>query len=329
MTTARIVTRRALPALALAAAALLGSPAAAGAAPCRMEEGTTLFEARKFPDARRALEPCAATDAKANLYLGRAWLAENDFEHAIPAFERAVALEPKSSDAHMWLGRGMAQKAAKANVFQQASLAGKIHKEFDQAVALDPANVEARLSLMDFFLLAPGIMGGSVAKAEEQAAEIRRRDPLKGYQAAGKIAEHEKHFDAAEAEYEKAQRDFPQKKEPYFWRANLAARQKQYGRGFEILESLLKALPGDETVYFTIGRFGAQTGERLDRAEEYLKRYLQHEPGKDEPALSSAHYQLGVLYEKKGDRQAARREWQQALALDPSHSGAKEALAKK
>jgi tetratricopeptide (TPR) repeat protein len=308
---------------------LLTGAGPAGAAPCRIEEGTALFEARKFPDARRALEPCAATDAKANLYLGRAWLAENDFEHAIPSFEKAVALEPKSSDAHMWLGRALAQKAQKANVFQQASLAGKIHREFDQAVVLDPASIEARLSLMDFYLLAPGIVGGSVAKAQEQAAEIRRRDSLKGYQAAGKIAESEKRFEAAEAEYEKAQREFPQKKEPYFWRASLAAKQKQYGRGFDILESLLKAQPGDETIYFTIGRYGAQTGERLDRAEECLKHYLGHEPGKDEPALSSTHYQLGVLYDKKGDRPAARREWQQALSLDPNHSGAKEALARK
>jgi tetratricopeptide (TPR) repeat protein len=324
-----VARSRALPALAFLAAALLAPAADAGAATCRLEEGSALFDARKFADARRALEPCAATDGKANVYLGRAWIAEGDFEHAIPPLEKAVALEPKSSDAHMWLGRALAQKAQKANVFQQASLAPKIHKRFEEAVALDPGSVEARLSLMDFYLLAPGIMGGSVAKAREQAAEIRRRDPLKGYLASGRVAEHEKQFEAAEAEYEKAAREFPQKKDPYLWRASLAAKQKQYGRSFDILESLLKAQPGDDTVYFTIGRFGAQTGERMDRAEECLKRYLQHEPGKDEPALSSAHYQLGVLYEKKGDRPAARREWQQTLALDPNHSAAKEALAKK
>ena len=326
-----LARRRAIAALALAvgAAAFLAMPAAGRAVSCRMEDGAALFDARRFAEARRALEPCAGTDAKANVYLGRAWIAEGDSEHAIPPLQKAVALEPKSSDAHMWLGRAMAQKAQKANFFQQASLAPKIHKAFEEAVALDPASVEARLSLMDFYLLAPGIMGGSDAKAREQAAEIRRRDPLKGYQAFGRIAEHDKKFDAAEAEYEKASREFPQKKEPFLWRANLAARQKQYARGFDVLESLVKTLPGDETVYFTVGRFGAQTGERLERSEECLKRYLKHEPAKDEPPLSSAHYQLGVIYEKKGDRQAARREWEQVLALDPNHSAAKEALAKK
>jgi len=305
----------------------ISAPAAAST--CRLEEGTALFESRKFADARRVLEPCAATDAKAGIYVGRAWIADGDFEKAVPPLEKAVALDPKSSDAHMWLGRAYAQKAQKANVFQQASLAPKIHKQFEEAVALDRTSIEARLSLMDFYLLAPGIMGGSVGKAHAQAEEIRRLDPLKGHQAAGRIAENQKKFDAAEAEYEKAAREFPQKKEPWLWRASLAAKQKQYARGFDILEGLLKAQPDDATVYFTIGRYGALTGERLDRSEECLKRYLQHQPGKDEPALSSAHYQLGMLYDKKGNREAARREWQQALAIDPNHSAAKDALAKK
>ena len=122
---------RALSALAAFAVALFAVAADAGAATCRFDEGSALFEARKFTEARRALEPCAATDAKANLYLGRASIAEGDFERAIPSLEKAVALEPKSSDAHMWLGRAMAQKAQKANIFQQASLAPRIHRRFD------------------------------------------------------------------------------------------------------------------------------------------------------------------------------------------------------
>ena len=196
-------------------------------------------------------------------------------------------------------------------------------------MALDPASVEARLSLMDFYLLAPGIMGGSVAKAREQAGEIRRQDPLKGYLASGRIAEHEKQLDAAEAEYRDGVPGVSAEEGPVPLAREPRRKTEAVRKGLRHPRDLLKAQPGDETVYFTIGRFGAQTGERMDRAEECLKRYLQHEPGKDEPALSSAHYQLGVLLEKKGDRQAARREWQQALALDPNHSAAKEALAKK
>ena len=301
----------------------------AASPPCPVDQAIGVFEARRFAEARAMLEPCASTDARAALYVGRAHLAERSIDRAIEALEKAAALDPKGAEPQLWLGRAYGQKAMKANVLQQASLAGKVRKAFERAVALDPANIDARLSLIDYYLLAPGIMGGSVAKAREQAAEIRRRDALKGFQAAGRIAEYEKKWDAALSEYERAGREFPQRKEPYIWRANVAAQQKDYARAFDILEALQKAQPSDPTVDYSIGRLGAQTGERLDRAEEGLKRYLQHEPGRDEPALSSAHFQLGVLYDKRGTRELARKEYQRTLELEPSHSGAREALAKK
>ena len=72
----------------------ISAPAAAST--CRLEEGTALFESRKFADARRVLEPCAATDAKAGIYVGRAWIADGDFEKAVPALEKAVFPDAKA-----------------------------------------------------------------------------------------------------------------------------------------------------------------------------------------------------------------------------------------
>ena len=61
---------------------------------------------------------------------------------------------------------------------------------------------------------------------------------------------------------------------------------------------------------------------------ECLKLYLQHSPKPDEPSLASAHYRLGMLYEKKGSRDLARREYSAALELDASRRDAREALKK-
>lgn len=299
------------------------------AGPCRTDDALAALEARHFAEARAAAEPCAATDARSALLTGRAYLAERNIEPAVASLEKAAALDPKSSDAELWLGRAYGQKAMQASVFSRASLAGKVHKAFERAVELDPSNADARLSLMEFYLQAPGIMGGSEEKARDQAAKIRQSDAFKGYQAFGRIAEHGKKWDAALAEYEHAAREFPKRREPAVWRANVAAQQKDYARAFDILEAFLKAEPAQESVCFTIGRLGAQSGERMDRAEECLKRYLAHEPAKDEPPLSAAHYQLGLLYDRKGNRDLARTEYQKALALEPGHPGAREALAKK
>ena len=66
---------------------------------------------------------------------------------------------------------------------------------------------------------------GVITKAAE---EIRRRDALRGHGAFGRIAEHEKRFDAAAREYENARREFPDSPEPLLWRARMAERQKDY-----------------------------------------------------------------------------------------------------
>ena len=217
--------------------------ARAAAGPCRPDDALAALEARRFAEARTAVEPCAATDARAALLTGRAHLAERSLDPAVASLEKAAALDPKSSDVQLWLGRAYGQKAMQASVFSRASLAGKVRKAFERAVELDPSSTDARLSLMEFYLQAPGIMGGSEAKARDQAAKIRQADPFKGYQAFGRIAEHGRKWDAALAEYERAAREFPRRREPAVWRANVAAQQKDYARAFDILEAFLKAEP--------------------------------------------------------------------------------------
>jgi tetratricopeptide (TPR) repeat protein len=307
-----------------------GAAALLAAGP-KAEEGVKLFESGRYGPARAALEAAAKEDpkdARVALYLGRVLLNANDLDNAVAWLEKAVAIDPKSSENEIWLGRAYGTQALKANFLKQASLAGKVRKAFEKSVELDPGNIDGRLSLIDYYLQAPGIMGGSVEKAREQAAEIARRDPMRGHRAAGRIAEYEKHFDAALAAYERAAKEFPGKREPFFWIAGCHSRQKQYGRALEAMEKLLGEQPGEPSALFQIGVFAAASGERLERGEECLKLYLQHTPKSDEPSLVSAHYRLGLLYEKKGNRDLARREYAAALELDPSRHDVRDALKK-
>lgn len=310
--------------LCLSAASLLaGGP--------KTEEGVKLFEAGRYADARSVLQAAVREnpkDARPALYLGRSYLAAGEFEPAVDWLEKAAALDPKSSENELWLGHAYGEQAIRANVFKQASLAGKVKKAFERSAELDPSNLDARSGLIDFYLQAPGIMGGSVEKARGQAAEIARRDPMKGYRAAGRIAEHEKNFEAALAAYERAAKEFPGKREPFFWIAGHYSRQKQYGKAFDEMEKLLAEQPAELIACFQIGIFAAASGERLERGEECLNLYLRREPKSNDPSLASAHYRLGMLYEKKGNRDLARREYSAALALEPSRRDAREALKK-
>jgi tetratricopeptide (TPR) repeat protein len=310
---------------------LVSGAAALLAASPKAEEGVKLFESGRYGPARAALEAAAKEDpkdARVAFYLGRVFLNANDLDNAVAWLEKATALDPKGSETQLWLGRAYGTQAMKAGLLKQASLAGKVRKAFEKSVELDPGNIDGRLALIDYYLQAPGIMGGSVEKAREQAAEIARRDPMRGHRAQGRIAEYEKHFDAALVAYERAAKEFPGKREPFFWIAGFHSRQKQYGKAFDAMEKLLAEQPGEPSALFQIGVFAAASGERLDRGEECLRLYLQHSPKPDEPSLVSAHYRLGLLYEKKGNRDLARREYTTALELDPSRQDARDALKK-
>jgi tetratricopeptide (TPR) repeat protein len=320
--------KRLLLSLALCALAVAGS---AGTAGSKSEEGIQLFDARKFDGARSSLEAAVREDpqdARAASYLGRVYLATGNFDRAVEWMGRSVALESANAEYHLWLGRAYGNQAMRASVLKQPSLARRVKNEFEEASRLDPDNLEARFGLIEFYLRAPGILGGSPKKADEQAEEIRRRDLLQGYRARGRIAEHRKDFDRAMAQYDAAAREFPEKTEPFYWIGALLVRENDYVKAFEVYEKLLKENPSEMKACYQIGRVASLSGQRLERGKECLTLYLEHEPKSDEPSLASAHYRLGLLYEKIGNRDLARREYSAALDLEPALPDARRALKK-
>jgi hypothetical protein len=84
-----------------------------------------------------------------------------------------------------------------ASFIKKASLAKRVQTEFEAAVRLSPDNLEARFDLLQDYIMAPGIMGGSKDKAREQAQAIKARNPLQGYIAFGAIYEDEKQYEKA------------------------------------------------------------------------------------------------------------------------------------
>jgi len=312
-----------------AACLLAGAPLSATGS--KSDEGVRLFESRRLAEARSALEEAVREDggdARAASYLGRVLLADGEIDRAALWMERSVALEEGNAEYHLWLGRAYGSQAIRATVLKQPALARKVKREFERASQLDPDNLEARFGLIEFYLRAPGILGGSLKKADEQAREIRKRDLLQGYRAFGRLAEQRKDFDQALREYGRAAAEFPEKAEPSYWIGALHARNGEYARAFAVYEKLLEKDSGQTAACYQIGRVAVLSGQRLDRGEECLKLYLQRDPKPDEPSLASAHYRLGLLYEKKGNRALARREYSAALELDSARDDARKALKK-
>ena len=69
------------------------------------------------------------------------------------------------------------------------SLAGKVRSQFETAAQLSPKNVDVHTDLAEFYVEAPGIVGGGTDKAENQAELLSsascgttcRRSPTPGF----------------------------------------------------------------------------------------------------------------------------------------------------
>lgn len=287
-----------------------------------------LFEARRYAEAREAFEHgirANPADGRAAYYLGRIALVDGNAGKAQEWLERAVKLDGRNAAYHHWLGRAYSREALRAGKLRQMKLAGRIRDEFKQAVALDPNHLEARFDLLQYYVVAPGIMGGSEGKAREQAAEIRRRNAFRGHLAYGAIAEDAKDNAAAEREYAAAVAEYPDSLIGFYTLGAFYTRRKQYDRAFDLCERLVRERQ-DPVAQYYLGRIASISGEQLDRGAEALRGYLAHRPKDTDPSLASAHYRLGMIYEKQGKRDLAKQEYATTVQLDPKQSEAKDAL---
>src|ERR1700737_2702119 len=144
------------------------------------------------------------SDAEAYNLLGRAYFMLEEWDRGISACERAVKLEPGNSSYHLWLGRAYGEKADRTSFFSAAGIAKKVRTEFERADELDPAKWEARTDLAEFYLEAPGVVGGGKDKARAQAQALTSLNPAMAHWIMGRIAEKTKDDATAGGEFRAA-----------------------------------------------------------------------------------------------------------------------------
>jgi len=287
-----------------------------------------LLTAGRVDDAIQALQQQinhTATDAESYNLLCRAYFMIDDWDHGIAACERAVNLDPKNSLYHLWLGRIYGEKADKAGFLSAAGLAKKVRSEFERAVQLDPNAWQARTDLAEFYLEAPGIVGGGKDKARAQADAIAALNPAIAHWVTGRIAEKNKDNAAAEREY-RAAIDASQGG-AHAW-LNLALFYRHTNRIDEMEQALrtMESRPLDRPESLMDGgSIVLRSGHDYALGVRLVRQYLSSATVEEGPAFK-AHYVLGQLLEKQGDSQAAAEQYRAALALAHNFTRAQEAL---
>lgn len=291
-----------------------------------VDKAKKLWETKNNNEAKKILSAIDKENkeyAAAQYYLGRISVDENNFDNASDYFEEAVDVNDKIAEYHLWLGNTYATVAQKSNMLKQGMLAPKMRNEWEKAISIDPSLIDAKKSLIQFYLQAPSVMGGSVDKAKDLAGDISKTNPAEGHLQMGNIYLKENNPQSAEKEYAEASKVDPK----YFTALGLFyINQKQFDKAFTYFEDALKKNPDNYNSIYQIGRTSAITGLKLDRGKECLLKYLKHQPAENEPNLAAANMRLAQIYEKQGDKIEAKKLFEVALKADPSLTGAKEGL---
>jgi tetratricopeptide (TPR) repeat protein len=266
-------------------------------------------------------------NAAAYNQLSRVYFQLELWDPAVRMAEKSVALEPQSSLYHEWLGRAAGRKAENSNPFTAFALARRVKTEFEHAVALDGNNFSARSDLTEYYLEAPGFLGGDKNKARAQADAVAPHDPALAQYLYAKV-EEKQGSGRAEDLYKKA--ITVSDNGARYW-VELAYFYRRAGRQQDMesaISSAKTAVHHDGMPAFDGAFLLLRTGRNFPGAIEMLRRYLQGSDLSEEGPTFRAHYLLGELLEKQGDRQAAAEEFRAAQALAPQFRPARDALAR-
>lgn len=256
----------------------------------------------------------------------RKQLRDGHIDAAIEAGEQAVETLTQDSQAWFWLGRAYAQQAMRASLLGKPKWAGKTRDAYLQAVTLDPANLDARFDLMQYYVMAPGFLGGDREKADAQVVAMAERDAVMGKLATAMLAQYDKQPAVAERAYRDAL-----KLDPAHSRARIGlAMYLQPGERWDEIRTLwdesLAKNPDDALAHYQLGRLAALSGQQLDAGLVHLDRFISINETPEGMTVGAAHWRRGQLLEKLGRRDDALVAYGEAVRRQPSLQSAKDDL---
>jgi tetratricopeptide (TPR) repeat protein len=264
-------------------------------------------------------------DAASYTLLCRAYYAVENWDRAVTACEKAVSLEPNNSMYHLWLGRAYGEKADHSGVFSAMSLAKKVHTEFETAIKLDPHNLEARSDVSEFYVEAPGMVGGGIDKAEAQAQALEKVSPAKAHWIRGRIAEKKKDQATAEKEY-RAAIQAHDSAETWLDLASFYRRNSRWDAMEDAINHAVSGKVDRPEVLVEAAETLLRAGRNLPKAAGLVRQYSNSGHLVEEAPAFKAHFVLGSILEKQGDEKGAAQEYSAALSLAREFSRAQKAL---
>ena len=170
-----------------------------------------LYQRTEYGRAIDVLQALEGRDAAAYALLGKACFMQGQYKQAVASLEKAVGEDSLNSDYYDWLGRAYGRLAEESSFLSALGYAKKTVRAFERAVELGPSNLEALSDVFEYYLQAPGMVGGGVDKAENIARRFAGLNAAEYHWARARLAEKRKDFETAEREFRAAFADRSQR----------------------------------------------------------------------------------------------------------------------
>jgi tetratricopeptide (TPR) repeat protein len=278
-----------------------------------------LMKAKKFTEVERAAsaklaqEPGNAAAMAARTEAILATGSEERIPEAVKQAEQCVAAQAGSALCHLALGKALGSKAMHGGMMSAMGYAGTIRDSFKKAVELEPRNLDARFSLLQFYMMAPGFMGGGTSKAEALTAQTVALNPEAGklMQATldmgdGKLAKAEAAAVAVRAGTDEDLLDQQEDTLVSIGMKYLA--DKKFADAERELRDTAKRFPDSDNAAYGIARSQQEQGKHRE-ALAGLEQVLVKVP------KAHVHYRMAQSLQALGDKLKASAAYEKALSF--------------
>jgi tetratricopeptide (TPR) repeat protein len=214
------------------------------------------------------LTGCGGAEERKAAYLerGRKYFAEHNYDKAKVEFKNVLQIDPKTAKPYFYLGQIEEDRQNWREAFAY----------YQMAVELDTGDLEAKVKLAKFYLLANQKQKGSeLVEAILQA----RPDEVEARMLKAGIANIEGKRDDAIAQLERLTAEHPTRSDVYVLLAMLHMQKNEAQAAVRVLQQGIEKTEGNPALLLNLAKLEMQQN-RPEKAEEILKRLIAAEPGK-------------------------------------------------
>jgi len=259
-----------------------------------LSAGSSIDHARKlynltdFERSLKVLQAIPEKDAAVYEWMGRDYYMLADYKKSTESLDKAAADDPSNAEIALWLGRAYGRRAETSSPFTAPGFASKARQWFEKSVQLNARNTEALSDLFEYYLEAPGFLGGGLDKAEGLVEKIAVVDAGEAHWAQARLAEKRKDFNSVEEHLRRAIDASPTRVGRFIDLAKFLARQGRFQEADQSIAQAEKIAPDTPKLVYAKADLYVKHKRNLQVARKLLEQYMSMSLSPEDPPRSEA-----------------------------------------